>query len=138
MHYRRLRRGQDLALPKRGDHFTPVGYQMAHLRVRALWGSAKQYGCVSCGSTAAEWAYDGCDPAQLVGHTNTPGLSCPYSIHPEFYKPLCVQCHRNEDIDRRDGRRKACRVDGCEKPNHGLGLCNTHWAAHVRRSVCYY
>lgn len=113
MHYRRLRRGLSLSAPKRGDHFTPVKYHQAHVRVKALWGKASQYPCITCGGTAAEWAYDG---------TDTPG----HSIHPEFYAPKCVRCHRAADLG---GRRLNCF---CGKQVHGKGLCNTHYKARWR------
>lgn len=131
MHYRRQLRGQDLAAPKRGGHFTPVKTWMAHQRVKNLWGPANQYPCIDCSDPAAEWSYDHMDPAEL------PSRSGPYSLHPEFYAPRCVKCHRRFDTERCGRQRKPCRVDGCEKLTHGLGLCNTHWAAHKRRGVCY-
>lgn len=92
MHYRRLLRGQQLDSPKRADHFTPVKYQMAHDRVKNLWGPANQHPCIDCSGAAAEWSYDYTDPTQLRDTTG------PYSIHPEFYAPRCVQCHRRHDL----------------------------------------
>jgi hypothetical protein len=79
--------------------FEFVTYAGVHQRVRALWGSASQYPCISgCGRTAREWAYDGTDPSQLLGggFSRYRGL-LHYSQWPEFYMPMCVRCHRQLD-----------------------------------------
>jgi hypothetical protein len=91
MHYRRLLRSQELTAPKRTGG--AVRYQMAHLRVKMLWGSAGQYPCVTCGGVSAEWAYDGTDPTE-----RREGHRLPYSCYPEFYMPMCVLHHRQRDL----------------------------------------
>lgn len=64
-------------------------YQNAHNRVRRLWGNAKLYQCVRCAGPAHDWAYDGTDPTACMGVER-----CFYSVWPEFYMPLCRNCHR--------------------------------------------
>lgn len=80
-------------------------YIAAHSRVKYLWGSATQYECVSCGGTAAQWAYDGTDPTQMLGqgYNARRKNSAPhfYSAYPEFYMPMCRKCHTRRDVIRR-------------------------------------
>lgn len=130
MHYRRLLRGQDLtASPRYGG---AVKYQMAHQRVKKLWGVARDHPCVSCGADACEWSYDGTDPDELEDLYM--GYLVRYSPWPEFYMPMCISCHRNFDTVRHGISRGGCIVDGCVKVHHGNGLCNTHWKSdHKRR-----
>lgn len=127
MHYARHRRGRPLSGPKRGDYFTPIKYKMAHERVRLQWGAARHYPCVTCGSPALHWAYDGTDPTQLVAHEIT--SSPTYSMHPEFYKPLCASCHQIEDLGRVKHLKtpKLCAHPGCGDPHYGRSLCYGHW-----------
>ena len=63
-------------------------YQIAHRRVKRLWGPASDYPCVKCGGAEAHWAYDGTDPTAHVWSQR-----CFYSQWPEFYMPLCPPCH---------------------------------------------
>jgi hypothetical protein len=67
-----------------------VNYRQAHARL----GPASAYPCstVGCERQAANWAYDGQDPNELVG--DGPNDGNPYSINPEHYMPLCLPCHR--------------------------------------------
>lgn len=131
MHYMRERRGQRLdTAPRYGG---VVKYQMAHRRVKAAWGSASQYACCGCGNFAREWAYDGTDSSALEEFCD--GSLIRYSIHPEFYMPMCVPCHRNFDIERHDRRRKPCGVDGCSRPCHARDLCGSHYVMHRREEV---
>lgn len=131
MHYRRLLRRQDLTAPPRFGGV--VKYQMAHYRVKMMWGSASQYPCVGCGVVAREWAYDGSDPGERLDTVN--GFKLRYSIHPEFYKPLCVSCHRNEDIERRGGRGRRCSLENCGRPVHAKGFCNSHYTMRKRKGM---
>lgn len=130
MHYQRVRRGQSLDTPPRYGG-SAIGYHMAHLRAKQLWGTARSYPCVSCGEPAREWAYDGTDP-QEQPHVNADGYTLMYSAWPEFYKPLCVRCHRNEDVRRSGRERKQCGLEGCKKIQHAKGLCNTHYLGKKR------
>jgi HNH endonuclease len=104
-------------------------YNRAHYRVVKLWGKARQYPCISCGSPARDWAYDGMDP---TGE----GVKWKYSIWPEFYMPMCHQCHLGRDRDVlgrfQDApptwRGAPClHPDGCPKPIHQSGLCRMHY-----------
>jgi hypothetical protein len=81
-------------IEKRAPHAT-VTFGGAHLRTSALWGSASQYPCVECGNPAKDWAYDGSDPAQCYGANH--GKMQLYSLHPEFYMPMCRSCHSSKD-----------------------------------------
>ncbi|AEK07094.1 hypothetical protein JOEDIRT_57 [Mycobacterium phage JoeDirt] len=127
MHYMRQRRGQELDAPSRYNG--EVKYQMAHLRVRKARGSARAYVC-SCGDQAREWAYDGSDPAELTDVVD--GRAVRYSADPKFYQPLCIRCHRNFDVQRHGRSRKECTLQGCAKPQHAKGLCNTHYLGQKR------
>lgn len=69
-----------------------VGYSGAHGRVRRKRGSAKRFTCIQCGNQAEEWAYDHNDPDE---HQDDRGLA--YSSNPDYYKPMCVPCHRAFD-----------------------------------------
>lgn len=115
MHYRRFLRGQDLSLPKRTGGF--VKYQMAHHRVRAVYGKASQYRCADCLAPAREWSYDGGDPNELREHGSL------YSLEPRYYKPRCVTCHRKMDL----GRNPVCHVIGCDTRAHARDLCKKHY-----------
>lgn len=79
------------------DYRGTISYTGAHYRLRGLWGSAKQYPCISCGEPASSWAYDGTDPEQLYGEARKDRWSY-YSPWPEFYAPMCSRCHRGHDL----------------------------------------
>ena len=69
-----------------------------HLRLKRIWGPARNYPCVDCGKSAQEWAYDGTDPGQQLGLYSSGRVSKVwYSIWPEFYMPLCKKCHAGRD-----------------------------------------
>lgn len=74
-----------------------MSYEGAHLRVKSLWGPARQYPCVKCQRQAQTWAYDGTDPEVLHGNGGGYHLF-PYSWWPEFYMPLCKSCHKIMDL----------------------------------------
>lgn len=67
-----------------------VGYSGVHHRLRKELGHADTHGC-ACGATAADWAYNHLDPDQRYHN------GMPYSIHAEYYKPMCKKCHRSFD-----------------------------------------
>lgn len=113
MHYKRwfthgdpsvvLPRGGDMGVhPKGPEHpswqIDRLSYSGAHMRVRAARGPASDYEC-SCGSRASHWAYDHSDPAPLTQmrgktlHVFSPDVS--------RYLPLCVPCHKREDLSRK-------------------------------------
>lgn len=74
---------------------THVGIFAAHQRCRALWGPASAHICIECGGYAYDWAYDGTDPAEKLD-----GI-LRYSVHPEFYMPMCRGCHQRRDARER-------------------------------------
>lgn len=80
--------------------FDQCTYAGAHHRCRALWGRVQQYPCIECGEAAEEWAYDGSDPSQLYDTKQDWQLrsNVPYSRFPEFYMPMCKQCHKKSDM----------------------------------------
>lgn len=81
-----------LRFPKAGDY---ISYGYAHNLVKKAKGAASDYDCVSCGSPAAQWAYDGQDPEEIRGMFTFIGMA--YSTKPEHYMPLCIACHRAFD-----------------------------------------
>jgi hypothetical protein len=99
-HYQQARRGFPPTLNTRTGkkHLDDVSYGGAHARVSAQWGKARLYDCVKCGGQAGEWAYDGTDPEQRLGLAwcGTEKIHY-YSIHPEFYMPMCRPCHKGRD-----------------------------------------
>lgn len=103
MHLDRLQRTGDAyvtASQLRGPYRksgSDVTYGQAHRRASALWGPAKRHPCVTCGNLAAQWAYDGTDPTQLLDLARVKGSAYFYSEWPEFYMPMCTKCHRARD-----------------------------------------
>ena len=71
-------------------------YTAAHRRCWREWGRAADHPCVDCQTQAREWAYDGTDPTELCGEDEY-GPGRVYSRFPEFYMPLCRQCHVTRD-----------------------------------------
>lgn len=87
-------------------HKDYIVYASAHTRVYTMWGSATQYPCITCGEAADDWAYDGCDPHELVSdQPKTRG--CAYSMDPQWYMPLCQSCHKVMDNSKRKEKMKA-------------------------------
>lgn len=74
-----------------------VNYAGAHRRVYKDKGPASDHACVDCGSTAADWSYDGLDPNELRGGP----WNCPYSLSPDHYVARCKGCHGRADADSR-------------------------------------
>lgn len=75
-------------------------YQAAHRRAVKLWGPAKLHPCAMCPGQAAQWAYDRCDPSSREN----------YSDWPEFYMPLCRNCHVKYDGPNGGARQAIKRV----------------------------
>lgn len=101
-HYARAANGQPVNRPQSGYGVRPRALAQSsscHKRISKLWGPARNYPCVSCQLPAKEWAYDGTDPEEMylpvTGDVNASWNKC--SQWPEFYKPLCLSCHRSED-----------------------------------------
>lgn len=78
-------------------HGIEVTYTGAHARVKALWGPARNYFCIDCNNTAAQWAYDGTDYKQLWTEPEGRKPAMAYSAYPEFYMPMCSSCHHRRD-----------------------------------------
>lgn len=76
-----------------------ASYGGAHKQVRQLRGRARDHVCIKCGKPAHEWAYQGGAPDEALGFTDTSQnrALCDYSMHPEFYAPMCRKCHRAKD-----------------------------------------
>ena len=74
-----------------------VNYASAHARCQSEWGKASQHKCNLCGNTADEWSYDGTDTSEKT-HVIGNGYKMFYSVWPEFYRPLCIRCHRAVDF----------------------------------------
>jgi hypothetical protein len=91
--------------PARGDYRLQVSYAQAHLRLKIDRGRPVMHSCVTCGTTAREWAYVGGDPNELVENGKQ------YSLDQERYAPMCYPCHRRLDRARADGR----SVDVCPR-----------------------
>ena len=70
----------------------------AHARITRAFGAAKQYPCIECGGDAHQWAYDGTDPTQKLGHHSRSSTMMWYSVYPEFYMPMCQRCHKTRDV----------------------------------------
>lgn len=75
----------------RGD---AIGYDAAHVRVKAARGSAKEYACRLCGGPATEWAYDHSDPNEQYADRRGP-----YSTDQRCYFPACRPCHKRYDAN---------------------------------------
>lgn len=108
-----------------------VDYSGAHCRVRADRGSARNYQCVDCGDSAAEWSYDNKDPDEFIA-TGKAGHNCAYSLKPEHYEPRCSRCHRR--FDREHRQKVPCKAIDCNSTKiRGHGYCNAHylrWKRH--------
>lgn len=54
---------------------------------------------MECGQPAHEWAYDGTDATEHFGPDRRSGRETylRYSVYPEFYMPMCRNCHRARD-----------------------------------------
>lgn len=70
-----------------------VSYGAAHGRVHKARGPASDYPCVRCGGQARDWAYDHADPDVRYDVQ----IHSPFSLDPNHYQPMCVQCHRRFD-----------------------------------------
>ena len=82
----------------------PIGYDAAHARVLAIYGSARNHDCLHCDGPAAEWAYDYGDLDEFSGpvfdrRSGSSGSSriMRWSGKPQHYMPLCKSCHTKHD-----------------------------------------
>lgn len=84
--------------PKGAKHHNWAGdnadYYTAHKRMSEE-SPARNYLCVVCSTTAAEWAYDHLDHDQQT----TNGLV--FSLKASHYQPMCKSCHRRFDSELR-------------------------------------
>lgn len=80
--------------PKRVDLPT---YAAMHLRLNRDRGPASDFACAHCGGAAADWAYDHCDPEELMGFARPGKAAVPYSADQAHYVPLCRSCHYRLD-----------------------------------------
>lgn len=118
MHYVRYWRTgtvEERPKPLRGD----LSYAGAHQRVRRELGRASDNPCVKCGRQATDWAYDRTDPSECVGYQSYM-RRCVYSQWPEFYMPLCRDCHTALDNGAASLARTHC------KNGHELTESNTY------------
>lgn len=70
------------------------GYRSLHFRLNAARGHPHEHPCQNCGQQARDWAYDGKDPDELIGISNSStGTTAPYSLNMDHYVPLCRSCH---------------------------------------------
>lgn len=101
LHWSRARGDTSLSVdaPIRNTLASPCDFTAAHVRVRTLWGPASRYRCIECGENAKDWAYDGTDPAEILGPGKGSGSGSlmRYSLYPEFYMPMCRKCHVTMD-----------------------------------------
>jgi hypothetical protein len=93
-HYTRWRKHGDPATVLRvgGQPKSEVRYVAAHQRIYRARGRASAYACVDCAAAAAQWSYDGTDPAPLVSDTGQM-----YSLDMDRYSPRCRSCHSTHD-----------------------------------------
>lgn len=64
-------------------------YKRMHARLRKLRGPARDYDCIDCGQTAAEWSLSA--DSSLYGIESR--KTFPYSQNVEDYAPRCTKCH---------------------------------------------
>lgn len=87
--------GEVQAFRGNGD---PNSYPAVHQRHIREHGPASAHKCAGCGGRASAWAYNHQDPNEVYGPSKI-GRSDrrAYSLSFEFYRPLCVSCHNDED-----------------------------------------
>jgi hypothetical protein len=96
-----MRHGHPQAdLPVEAKSTDGVGYWACHERVKAGRGAASAHRCAECGAPAADWSYDGTDPAERTD----PGRGYRYSLDPARYRPRCRSCHRRATVAARRPR----------------------------------
>ena len=73
---------------------TAAGYHAVHKRLETARGKASSHVC-ACGSAAAQWAYDGLDPAQKTATIKSSGrpVVAAFSHDLDHYVAMCVRCH---------------------------------------------
>ena len=103
MHYTRTKRhGSPYVVLKTGvktveDHpkykGDDVGYSGAHMRVKAVKGSASAHSCIDCGSQAKHWSYN------HNGRHENEWEGIHYGVDVSDYEPRCVPCHKAFDLE---------------------------------------
>lgn len=97
------RYGADNPATHRRGHLHPrwVGdeatYAVTHERISRERGRAAEHECVSCSEPAAHWSYDHLDERERTEVRR--GVSLTYSTDPSHYRPMCVRCHKRDDLD---------------------------------------
>ena len=104
MHDARVRRhgSPDVVIPHSERNFgrgeksptwkgAEITYSGAHMRVRAVKGSASDYECADCGARAREWSYCGESASEKFQDVN--GYKLAYSDDVDAYEPRCSPCH---------------------------------------------
>ncbi|WP_186814193.1 hypothetical protein [Pseudonocardia asaccharolytica] len=71
-----------------------ASYSLLHQRIARERGKACESPCVTCGSKAADWAYDYTDPKPKTDERT--GLL--YSLDVARYRPMCKSCHKLHDL----------------------------------------
>lgn len=108
MHWKRwYKHGDPMVVTRRKPDSEIRSYEVAHQRLQAVRGPARNYACVSCGKPAAHWAYDHDDLNEQVD----PKRDCRYSADPAHYQPMCIPCHWTFD-------EHPLRYRGGRKPRH--------------------
>ena len=102
MHYMRFMRwgtteavGPGVGNPGQPRTSSPT-YTSVHARINRWRGTARNFTCVDCGTTARDWSYDGCPDGderwELVGDREMA-----FCTHVEHYSPRCKSCHHRKD-----------------------------------------
>ena len=72
-------------------------YNAAHENVVKTRGRAAEYECLHCGGPARDWAYNHSDPNEAEQYREQTKAIVFYSMHAEYYIPLCKTCHLKYD-----------------------------------------
>jgi len=97
-HYMRMRRNGDPLNPGRYEYKRGVRkYSSAHEFVIAAKGRAAEHNCLHCGEQARDWAYNHEDPNEVEQYRKQTKAVVAYSMHAEYYIPLCKHCHLEFD-----------------------------------------
>lgn len=110
MHYKRWKANGDPAMTRRGLAGTEhpgwkgdnCGYDAAHMRVKKLYGSARNHPCAQgCGAMATGWSYTYDCPRELevemIDNRTGAVRKMRYSPDPDRYEALCHSCHTSKD-----------------------------------------
>lgn len=83
------------------------------MRLKAERGFAKEHVCVECGEQAQEWALI----SKTLSEASEVGRPTGHSHSVENYQPMCIKCHRKQDVLE--------RVSHCPK-GHPYDEANTY------------